>query len=684
MSTTKKPNQLIRESSPYLLQHAYNPVNWMPWNEASLQLAKIEDKPILVSIGYSSCHWCHVMEHECFEKEEIADIMNKNFICIKVDREERPDVDQVYMEAVQLMGVSGGWPLNVFLTSDQKPFYGGTYFPSNSWQQLLLQIAEAYQQHRDHLEGSADKFVDALNTSDIKKYRLNDSLNDFTTQNLINIYQKLAENFDQKRGGMRGAPKFPMPSYWQFVLKYYAVTKDQAALDQVVLTLTEMAHGGIYDQIGGGFSRYSVDAKWLVPHFEKMLYDNGQLLSLYADGYSITKSTVFKHVIYQTIDFLEREMMDPEGGFYSALDADSEGVEGKYYVWDAFEFSNVLYKLYEDDEKVSLLTRFYQIMEDGNWEERKNILHKKTSAIEFAKESGIDPNEFDQMIKESNHYLLTYRNQRVRPGLDDKILAGWNGLALKGLVDCYLVCEEPKFIELAIKNASFIKKYLYKNGMLFRNYKAGGAVQISGFLEDYALVIQGFTELYQAVFDEQWLEMANQLTDYVLDNFYDEGEKLFFYTDQSSEKLIARKKELFDNVIPASNSVMANNLYKLGHILGHQHYGDIAKDMLKQVGKLILTDSQYLSNWAGLYAFMVKPTAEIAIVGNEAEFFRKALEKTYCPNKVVSGTKDSSNLPLLQNRVAVNDRTTIYVCFNNTCKLPVDNVEEAFKLMQDG
>jgi uncharacterized protein len=681
MKKAGKPNRLANESSPYLLQHAYNPVDWWPWNDAALQKAREEDKPILVSIGYSSCHWCHVMERECFEKEDIAKIMNERFVCIKVDREERPDVDNIYMDAVHMMGVQGGWPLNVFLTSDQKPFYGGTYFPPQSWQQLLTQVSNAYQQHRDKLEESAVKFVDALKTSELKKYNLHQPLKDFNEDGLINIYNKFSEQFDTKKGGMRRAPKFPMPSYWQFALKYYSISQDNTALDQVMLTLREMAKGGIYDQIGGGFARYAVDANWFVPHFEKMLYDNGQLLSLYSEAYTATKEELFKKVVFQTISFLEREMMDSTGGFYAALDADSEGEEGKFYVWDAFEFGGVLFKTFEDEDKVSLIDNYYNVREDGNWEERKNILYVEQLPHEYAAANGVDIIEFNKLLDKANQALLDYRGKRIRPGLDDKLLAGWNGMALKGLADSYSSFKEPRFREMAIKNAEFLRDYLVKDKSLLRNYKPGSA-PVAGFLEDYALVIQGLLALYQVVFDEEWLKLADELTSYTLQHFYDANEKLFYFTDKSSTALIARKKEILDNVIPSSNSVMAQNLYVLGHLLEKDDYLELSLDMTRQVGQLLISDPQYLSNWAGLYTCLVKPTAEIAIIGKEAEFFRTALEERYFPNKVVAGTEHASDLPLLQNRQAIDNKTTIYVCYNKTCQLPVHSVADAVKQLE--
>ncbi len=431
MSSHAKSNQLIHESSPYLLQHAYNPVNWYPWNEESLALAQKEDKPIIVSIGYSACHWCHVMERETFENEELAAMMNEYFINIKVDREERPDVDQIYMDAVQLMGISGGWPLNVFLSPDQKPFYGGTYFPPHSWRQILINVAGAFKENRQQLNESAEKFAQALRTSDLLKYDMGSDTSAFDFKKLEHAYAKLAAKFDRNRGGMNKAPKFPMPAIWLFLLRYYHFTKDDTTLQQVNLTLNEMAKGGIYDQVGGGFARYSVDADWLVPHFEKMLYDNGQLLSLYSQAYIITRNPLYKKVVYQTIDFLERELMNNEGGFYSALDADSEGEEGKFYVWHKNELESIFRESFSAGQSDHLL-EFYNITDSGNWEHGKNILHIKLTASAFAKEKGIDETEFLRLQDEAEKLLLVERSSRERPGMDDKILTGWNDIALKG------------------------------------------------------------------------------------------------------------------------------------------------------------------------------------------------------------------------------------------------------------
>jgi len=672
--TNKKhdPNRLIDSSSPYLKQHAYNPVDWYPWGKEALEKAKKEDKPIIVSIGYSSCHWCHVMERESFENDSIADLMNEHFVSIKVDREERPDIDQIYMDAVQAMGQNGGWPLNVFLTSDQKPFYGGTYFPPNAWSQILTNVAQAYDQKREKVEQSAQQLTEALATSEVVKFNLIPSAEEeYKYSVLDSSYQKLSQNFDQELGGFDRAPKFPMPSNWLFLLRYYNETKDQKALEQIEKTLDAIANGGIYDQAGGGWARYSVDKEWLVPHFEKMLYDNGQLLSLYSEAYRVTGNERYKKVVYQTVEWLEREMTE-EGGFYSALDADSEGVEGKFYVWTYEE----LVELLGDDAQ--LIIDYYNVTKEGNWEEGNNILHVTDNKEEFAFTYNISVEELNQKIVAADSKFLNARSERVRPGLDDKMLTSWNAIMLKGLVDAYETFKEDRFRNLAIANARFISTKLTNDNELYRSYKDDEAT-IDAYLEDYAFLIDAYIALYQITFDENWLAESRRLLDYTLEHFYDEKEKLFYFTDDSSEKLIARKKEIFDNVIPASNSQMAINLYKLGVIFDDDKYKEVSKTMLSLVKPMLGDQIAYLSNWGILYHYMSTPTAEISIVGPESDDFRNQLFNSFHPNKVVMGAKESSDLPLMKSKEMLKNKTTIYVCYNKTCKLPVNSVEEALK-----
>ncbi len=676
MHTEDFTNELIHETSPYLLQHAHNPVDWYPWNEEALKKAKEEDKPILVSIGYSSCHWCHVMEKESFENEEIAEVMNKNFICIKIDREERPDLDQIYMEAVQLMGGHGGWPLNVFLTSDSKPFYGGTYFPAEKWKVLLQRIGEAYQgEKKTELLESAQKVTEAINNSEIKKYNLFPDTAQCTIEKLEKSFRSVTDRSDYQLGGMDKAPKFPMPSIYFFLNRYYQLSGDKNALHLSELTLKEMAKGGIYDQIGGGFSRYSTDSQWFAPHFEKMLYDNGQLVSLYSEAYQITQNVIYKEVVYETIEWLKREMTHAEGGFYSALDADSEGEEGKFYVWTYEELSNIL-----EPNDLEVFVRYYNVKKNGNWEHGNNILYKRKSDEEFARKFEGNPKILKEKVKLWKSKLLKERDKKERPGLDDKVLLSWNALMLKGLVDAYRAFDDEDILKLALKNAEFIEKELNKE-KLYHTYKDGKAT-LDAYLDDYATLVDAYLNLYQATFDEKWLEKSKKLADYSIAHFYDESENMFYYTSDEGEELIARKKELFDNVIPSSNSIMAINLHFLGLYFHEEAYAKISQDMLGRVHNIISQDGAYLSNWASLYSLNVSPTAEIAIVGPDVQNIRKEFDQEYLPNAVFAGTKTKSELELLQNREAIDGKTTIYVCFNRTCQLPVHSVKEALKLIQ--
>jgi len=668
--THKHSNQLIHESSPYLLQHAHNPVNWYPWGKDALEKAKKEDKPIILSIGYSACHWCHVMERESFEDQSIASVMNEDFVCIKVDREERPDVDQVYMDAIQTMGLQGGWPLNVFLTPEQKPFYGGTYFPPQHWAHLLQQVSQAFKNKRDQIEESSEKFAQALSMSEVQKYGLREGNGEFSMEAVQNIYKKLSQKFDRQKGGLNRAPKFPMPSNWLYLINYYALAHEASALKQVELTLDEMAKGGIYDHLGGGFARYSVDENWLVPHFEKMLYDNGQLISLYAQAYKITGREDYREVVYQSVNFLEEVLTSPEGGFYSALDADSEGEEGKFYVWEKSEIDEIL------REDASLFNDYYRISEAGNWEEGKNIPHVRDRLEQVAEKHGLSGDAFRTKLESAKEKLKNVRDERVKPGLDNKILAGWNGLALRGLVDAFSAFREEKFLRLANRNARYIEENLCDGEKVLRiaDKKNGG---IYGYLEDYAFIIDAYAALYQVTFDEHWLDRAVTLTQYTIDHFYDQKENFFFFYDRAAEKLIARKKEIFDNVIPASNSAMAKNLHELGIITENQKFLELSSKMIQGMSRLIQTEPGYLTNWAILFNRLSHPAAEVAIVGPAALEFGREIGQSYHPNRVLAGAREDSGVGLLKNREAIDGETTIYVCYNRSCKLPVHTTEDA-------
>ncbi|PTX19309.1 hypothetical protein C8N40_10439 [Pontibacter mucosus] len=677
MTGNKKPNRLIHESSPYLLQHAHNPVDWYPWGEEALQKAKQEDKPILVSIGYAACHWCHVMEREAFEHKSIAELMNRHFVCIKVDREERPDVDAVYMDAISAMGLQGGWPLNVFLTPEAKPFYGGTYFPPKQWKELLDSIAEAYTSHRQELDESAEQFAQHLNQNELAKYGLQQKNYHVREDDFKLIGHNLSRNFDKKYGGLGGAPKFPMPVNYLFLLRYHHHTSDQTILNHINLTLREMAYGGIYDQVGGGFARYSVDEEWLVPHFEKMLYDNAQLVSLYAEAYQATRESLYHDVVYQTIGFLERELMSEEGGFYSSLDADSEGEEGRFYTFTKDELQDLL----GDEEP--LFSKYYHATVTGNFEHGRNILHRRIPDEKFAKENELEQDVLEEMVTTWKEKLMEVRAHRVRPALDDKVLTSWNALMLKGLADAYLVFGNKHFLELALQNARFILANLKKGDKLYHTYKAGKA-SVDGFLDDYAFLIRALLRLYEVTFEEQWLLGARRLTDYTLENFFDETEGLFFYTDKTAEQLIARKKEILDNVVPSSNSVMATNLHLLGLYFDEERYTSLSDDMLASVKELLLKEPSHMGNWASLYFHKLTPTAEVVIVGPEAPEMRAELTSFYTPNIILAGAEGAgnTNIPLLEHRTAINGKTTVYVCYNRTCQLPVHTAAQALKQLQ--
>lgn len=649
-------NSLSLSTSPYLLQHQNNPVNWFEWGSEALEKARIENKPLIVSIGYSACHWCHVMEHECFENETLAAIMNQNFVCIKVDREERPDIDQIYMDAVQNMGLRGGWPLNVFCIPDGKPFYGGTYFPPAQWQSILGQIANAYQNHYDEILKSADGFKDSLNRSETEKYGLFPDEQQLLISDLEKSFLSLAKNFDSELGGMNRAPKFPMPCVYQFLLNYWKLTGDERALSHTVFTLTRMAEGGIYDQIGGGFARYSTDSQWFVPHFEKMLYDNAQLIRLYSTAYQITSNELFKTVVYESITFISNELANPEGGFYAALDADSEGEEGKFYVWKKSEIDQIL------GEEAEAFCSYFNILETGNWEHGINIPF-------------VSKTEENSKIKEWKSKLLTERNKRIRPGLDYKIITSWHALMVNALADAYRVFNEAEFLEKAIKGAAFIEKNLKgEHNQMYHTFHQKGK-PIIGFLEDYAFVIQAYLNLYEVTFDLKWLQLAKQYMDYALANFSDTEDVFLFFTEKNAEKLIARKKEIFDNVIPASNSVMAVNMYKISHFYADPQLLLQAEEMINKMKKLIIADSNYTANWGVLACAAVGGFKEIVVSGNQAQQALNEINKSYMPFKILALVDKIETLPIFKNRYS-EENLKVYICEKNGCQKPMDNLED--------
>ena len=665
----KKANRLIHSASPYLLQHAYNPVDWFEWGEEALTRAKQESKPILVSIGYSSCHWCHVMEREVFEKEDIASIMNEHLICIKVDREERPDIDHIYMEAVQAMGMQGGWPLNVFLTPDQKPFYGGTYFPPEQWLQVIRGINNAYTNRRSEVETSATELATHLSQQDFARFKGERSAGKLAEE-LAAIYSKLEPAFDNAWGGLQKAPKFIMPSLWRLLLRFFHLTKSEEALEHIRLTLKKIAMGGIYDQIGGGFARYSVDQYWFVPHFEKMLYDNAQLMTLYAEAYALTKDDEFKTVINETFEWLQTEMMEARGGFYSALDADSEGEEGKFYIWTAGEIRAAL------GDEAALIIDYYSVKEEGNWEHGKNILIRVQKEKDFLSRNSLTPESWKEKLQHAKDKLLAVRDKRVRPGLDDKIITGWNAMMVVGLTDAYKALADDRYLRASLRNMQFLENELTEGLTLFRSYR-GKRSHVKGFLDDYAYFIQACICLYQVTFDEYWINRAHALTSHTVENFYDPADGFFQYSHKQAEKLIASRKEIFDNVIPASNSVMAQNLFHLAVFFDDANWKTIAENMTASLGHLIVSEPNYMSNWGIVHTEMKKGMAEVAFIGDKASAAFLDLTRNFQPFVLGMGSEKQSGLPLLEGKTALNNQLTIYVCYNKTCQRPVHDIREA-------
>lgn len=658
-------------SSPYLKQHADNPVDWFEWGEEALSKAKNENKPLIISIGYAACHWCHVMANESFMNEEIATCMNTHFVCIKIDREERPDIDRIYMEAAQLLTGRGGWPLNAFALPDGRPFYAATYFPPDQWLDALNQLSHLYVNDYPRIEQAADGLTEGIRSNSFAEL---DGSKPFERSEYQASYQAHIRKIDFQLGGYLGAPKFMMPNGFEFLLQYHHLTKDQKALDAVLISLDAMAQGGIYDQIGGGFARYSTDENWLVPHFEKMLYDNAQLISLYSHAYQVTQNPLYAEIVIQTISFLEREMRHSNGGFYASIDADSEHEEGKFYVWTKEEIESIV-----DPQYHSLILRFYQISASGNWEHHKNILHYKESKADFAAFNNLSVESFEAILNEANQALLKSRNLRVRPATDDKILTSWNALMITGYVNAYKALSESSYLAEAMKTARFLEaKMLNSEGILYRVYK-DEKVTVEAFLDDYTLFAEACLNLYEVTFDLHWLSLSEQLIQQVWDHFRDSNNQLFYYTSDQSEELIARKHETSDNVIPASNSVAAHVLHRLGTLTEQIEYTQMALQMGLNLKNEILNHGAYYANWAMLLGQLTYPNIEVAILGQESLSIAQELQRNYLPNVHFAGGQ-SENLPILMHRL-VKDSTLVYVCKDNVCNLPVSSVDKALALL---
>lgn len=667
-------NELHLETSPYLLQHAGNPIHWKAWNEKSLARAKEENKLIILSIGYSACHWCHVMEHESFEDEEVALVMNRHFISIKVDREERPDVDALYMKAVQLMTGQGGWPMNAVLLPDGRPVWGGTYFRKGNWIASLEQLYELYANEPERVIDYAEKLMQGIEAIGLVNSNTSGELP--SPENIRPLVEKWAKSFDWEFGGYARAPKFMMPNNYLFLQRYGYQQKSKDLLDFTDLTLTRMAYGGLFDTVGGGFSRYSVDMKWHVPHFEKMLYDNGQLMSLYAEAYKRTKNPLYKQVIEKTHFFISTELTTSNGAFYSAWDADSLDAaghleEGAFYVWKKEELQNLL------GNDFDLFARVFNINDFGYWENGHFVLIQSESIPQIAEKYGCSIPELEEKKAAWEKLLYDEREKRPRPRLDDKTLTSWNALMLKGYADAYKALGEEIYLTAARRNAGFIADTMWhSDGHLWRTYKNGTA-KIPGFLEDYALTAEAFITLYEATLEEKWLTYAKQLTDYCLENFYDEKQQFFTYTSIREEKLIAPHYETEDNVIPASNSVIGNVLYKLSILFDNGYYEKVALQMLYQMIPNMDYPSAF-SNWLNLWLDLSSVNKELAVCGPDATEAIKDINKEYLPHVIVAGNTFPSQVPFLQNRFE-KDKLLFYICTNRACGLPKTSIEETLK-----
>ena len=684
--TSKHTNRLIHETSPYLLQHAHNPVDWYPWGEEALERAKHEQKPILLSIGYSACHWCHVMERESFENEEIAAVMNELFINIKVDREERPDLDEIYMNAVQVMTRQGGWPMTVFLTPDLKPFYGGTYYPPTDrygrpgFPKVMEAVAEAFK----------DKYTQVLEQADQLTAQLNQISNvvdphehELTEQLMQNAFQHYRSQFDSHHGGFGNAPKFPPSMGLPFLLRYWHHSGNANALEMVELTLEKMARGGMYDQLGGGFHRYSTDAHWLVPHFEKMLYDNAQLVVAYFGAYQATQKSFYRDIAVETLDYVLREMYDAEnGGFYSTQDADSEGVEGKFFVWEPNDIEDII-----GEENAEIFCEYYDITPQGNFE-GENILHVQTPPDIFARKLQMEVEKLEALLAEGRQKLFEEREKRIKPGLDDKILTSWNGIMIRGMAMGYQLTGKPEYLEACEKSAEFVLTTLsQENGLLLRTYRSGKS-HLNAYLEDYSYFIAGLIALYEASFEPRWLTEAERLAHIMIDQFGDDAGDGFFFTGKAHETLIVQSKSAYDGATPSGASMAIHSLLRLAKHLDNPEFHDKAVETLKlyfhQMERMPTGSGQLLCE----LAFLLSTPKEIAIVGKKGDAETKAmlagLHGVYQPNKIValSESAEEQTLPLLTGKTQVDDTATAYVCENYVCQAPTTDVTAFVELLR--
>jgi uncharacterized protein len=667
-------NRLQYETSPYLLQHAHNPVEWHAWKPEAFEKARREDKPILVSIGYSTCHWCHVMERESFEDPDTAAIMNEFFVNIKVDREERPDVDQIYMEACQVISGSGGWPLNCFLLPDGRPFYAGTYYPPRpahnrpSWIQLLAHLSRLYREERATVEDQAGKLTGIIQNSDSSLIERSwsgvEHADPIGKAALENAYGRLKGNFDRKDGGFGGAPKFPGAMNLQFLLRYAHFSEAHEAREHVEFSLKKMIGGGIYDQLGGGFARYATDKAWLVPHFEKMLYDNALLVGVMSEAYRQTGAQFYRRAIEETLGWVAREMTHPEGGFYSALDADSEGEEGKFYVWDKREIDAIL------GEDAVQFNALFGVTEAGNWEE-KNILWRPGGVAG------------DDLREDWREKLLAVRDRRVRPGRDEKILLGWNAMQASAYAQAYAALGEEAYLEAAERNLAFLlRAFQREDGAgLYHTWKDGRA-QYEAFLDDYALLVEALLDVYEVTLRLEYLELARKWTDYTLANFLDEKERLFYFTGAGQTDIIMRRKDLYDSATPSGNSTMAINLLRLRVLLDEPGYGELAADMLGKMRDVMERYPSSFGKWMSAFLRAVRPGWEIAVVGPDWEALARSVAGMYLPHSALMGASQGDERYALLAGKTGGDKTYIYVCESYACRAPVDTLEAFAQLVE--
>ena len=681
------PNRLAEETSPYLIQHAFNPVDWFPWGPEAFSRAKLEDKPILLSVGYSACHWCHVMERESFEDPAIANLMNDNFVCIKVDREERPDVDSIYMSAVQAITGQGGWPMTVFLTPNGEPFYGGTYFPPEdrgglpAFPRVLEALSQTYREKREEISLTTDKLLEQMR-------RVTDINGEFSTINLdvmdraVNL---IGTQFDEKFGGFGLQPKFPQPMVYEFLLRHYLRTGDNKTLEIVETTLDHMAMGGIYDQLGGGFHRYSTDTFWLVPHFEKMLYDNALLARLYIHAYQVTEKPLYRQIAEETLDYVLAEMTDPSGGFYSAQDADSEGEEGKFFVWRPEKILEVLGK--HDGE---IANRYFGVTIEGNFD-GMSILNVKVPLAEFAAKEGITEDDLIELLNRVKSRLRNVREQRIRPGLDDKVLTSWNALMMGAFAEAGRVLDRTDYIEAAENCGDLLlSKLRTDDGRLLRTYKNGES-KLKGYLEDYAFLVNALLLLHEATFESRWLCEAIELGNDLVDLFWDDNDGQFYDTGIDHEELVLRPRAIQDNAIPSGNSMATEVLLKLAIVTGD---AELERRSITAIRSTIPMISQFpisFGHWLCSLDFCLASVKEIAVIGDARSIDTKTLTaevfRNYLPNKVlVSRNVDDEairGLPLLSERVQVGNRPTAYVCHNYACEIPVNQPDELARQLID-